>query len=191
MSKVRILDLRPDDEATIGQIAALLFESFKEHAPGWLPDMAAALDEVRESLQPGRLSRVALDETGTAVGWIGGISHYHGKAWELHPLVVRSDWGGEGLGRALVTDLEEQVRALGAVTLWLGADDEDFRTSLGGVDLYPDVLAHLASIRNLRGHPYEFYQKLGFTVVGVMPDANGFGRPDIFLAKRVGQSPPP
>lgn len=190
MSEVRIADLRPDDEATIRQIAALLFESFKEHAPDWLPDVAAAVEEVRESLQPGRVSRVALDDSATAVGWIGGISHYKGRVWEIHPLAVRSDWRGRGLGQALVADLEEQVRARGAVTLWVGADDEDHRTSLGGVDLYPDVLAHLASIRNLRGHPYEFYQKQGFTVVGVMPDANGFGRPDIFLAKRVGAPGP-
>jgi aminoglycoside 6'-N-acetyltransferase I len=53
------------------------------------------------------------------------------------------------------------------------------------VDLYPDVLEHLANIKNLRGHPYEFYQKIGFSIVGVMPDANGPGKPDIYMAKRV------
>jgi aminoglycoside 6'-N-acetyltransferase I len=37
----------------------------------------------------------------------------------------------------------------------------------------------------LRRHPYEFYQKLGFIIAGVMPDANGRGKPDIFLSKRV------
>jgi aminoglycoside 6'-N-acetyltransferase I len=39
-------------------------------------------------------------------------------------------------------------------------------------------------MKNLRGHPYGFYQKLGFSIVGVMPDANGFGKPDIYMAKR-------
>ena len=34
--------------------------------------------------------------------------------------------------------------------------------------------------------PYEFYQKLGFVVVGVLPDATGPGKPGIFLAKWVG-----
>ena len=49
------------------------------------------------------------------------------------------------------------------------------------------MLGHLAQIRNLNNHPYEFYQKVGFTIVGVIPDANGFGKPDIMMAKRVGE----
>lgn len=71
------------------------------------------------------------------------------------------------------------------MTLWLGTDDDDGRTSLGGVDLYPAVLDQLAAIRNLGGHPLGFYQRVGFTVVGCLPDANGPGKPDILLAKRV------
>ena len=58
-------------------------------------------------------------------------------------------------------------------------------TSLAGVDLFPDPLAHLAAIRNYNGHPYEFYRKVGFAIAGVLPDANGLGKPDIFLAKSV------
>ncbi len=58
-------------------------------------------------------------------------------------------------------------------------------TSLGGVDLYPGVLDRLREIRNLRGHPFGFYQRLGFEITGVMPDANGPGKPDIFLARRL------
>ena len=73
----------------------------------------------------------------------------------------------------------------GGITLWLGTDDEMGQTTLSGVDLYPDVCAHIAAVRNLRGHPYEFYRKLGFAIVGVLPDANGPGKPDIYMAKRV------
>jgi aminoglycoside 6'-N-acetyltransferase I len=56
---------------------------------------------------------------------------------------------------------------------------------LGGVDLYPNVWEHIANIKNLGRHPYEFYQKVGFVIVGVVPDANGPGKPDIYMAKRV------
>jgi aminoglycoside 6'-N-acetyltransferase I len=44
---------------------------------------------------------------------------------------------------------------------------------------------HLAQIENRRDHPFAFYRKLGYTVVGVLPGANGLGKPDIFMAKRV------
>lgn len=184
---MRIADLAADDEETIAQAAALLVEGFKTHWPEAWPDMAAALEEVRESLGDGRISRIAVDDSGRVLGWIGGIRNYEGHAWELHPLVVHPELQGQGIGRALVADLEEQVRAQGAVTIYLGTDDEDNMTSLSGVDLYPDVPDHLARIRNLRRHPYEFYQKLGYTVVGVIPDANGLGKPDILMAKRVGR----
>ena len=92
---------------------------------------------------------------------------------------------GRGIGRALVADLEAQVRARGALTLWLGTDDEDDMTSLSGVDLYDDLPGQLAAIRNLKGHPFDFYRKCGFVVAGVVPDANGRGKPDILMAKRV------
>jgi aminoglycoside 6'-N-acetyltransferase I len=92
---------------------------------------------------------------------------------------------GQGIGRALVTALEAEVYARGGVAIFLGSDDEDGMTSLAGVDLYPDVAGHIRSIRNLKHHPFEFYQKLGYTIVGVIPDANGLGKPDIIMAKRI------
>jgi aminoglycoside 6'-N-acetyltransferase I len=182
---LQMIDLDADNDRLIHQIAEMLVVGFAEHWPEAWPDYQSALDEVRESFSTGRVSRVALDEQGDAVGWISGIEQYDGKVWELHPLIVRPDLQGQGIGRALVADLEGQVRQRGALTLWLGTDDEHHLTSLGGVDLYPNVWEHLATIRNLGRHPYEFYQKLGFVITGVMPDANGFGKPDIFMAKRV------
>lgn len=132
-----------------------------------------------------RISRVALDDAGAIVGWIGSISGYRGHAWELHPLVVRPDRQCRGIGTALVRDLELAVRRRGATTLYVLTDDEDAMTPLSGEDLYPDVLANLASIRDTKGHPFRFYQKLGGTLAGVIPDANGPGKPGILQAKRV------
>jgi aminoglycoside 6'-N-acetyltransferase I len=182
---MRIIDLDPNDQWTIEEVAALLVEGFKDHWPRAWPDIASALEEVREALGRGRICRVALDDNSEIAGWVGGIPQYGGNVWELHPLVVRPDLRGRGIGRALVRDLEERVRARGGLTITLGTDDEDDMTTLAGVDLYPDVWEHMANIRNLRGHPYEFYQKCGFVIVGVVPDANGPGKPDILMAKRV------
>jgi aminoglycoside 6'-N-acetyltransferase I len=182
---MRIVDLRADDEAGIQQVGALLVDGFAEHWPRAWPDQESALAEVGESFGADRISRVAVDDDGAVVGWIGGIAAYHGHVWELHPLVVRRDLQGQGIGRALVADLEAQVRSRGGLTIWLGTDDEDDQTTLAGVHLFPNVLEQLARIQNLRRHPYEFYQKLGYVVVGALPDANGLGKPDIFMAKSV------
>ena len=182
---MRIVDLLPDDQAAIHQAASLLSRVIREHsADGW-PDMAEALEEVCEFSGPDRISRVAVDGAGSVLGWIGGTPHYNGHVWELHPLVVQPDHQRKGIGRALVADLEALVRARGGLTLWVGTDDEDDRTTLSGTDLYPNPLEHLGQFQNLRGHPYEFYQKVGFVIVGVMPDANGWGKPDIYMAKRI------
>ena len=183
--EVQIITLLPDDERAIEQVAALLIEGFKAHAPHAWPNMAAALEEVRELFGEDRISRIALDRNGEIVGWIGGLSHYDGNVWEIHPLVVKPSRQGGGIGRQLVRDFEDLVRERGGLTIWVGTDDEADMTTLAGVDLYPNLLDHLARIRNLRRHPYEFYQKLGFVLAGVMPDANGHGKPDIFLAKRI------
>lgn len=185
---MRIVDLPADDVDVIHQAATLLVEGFKEHWPKGWSTMDAALEEVHEALEPGKICRVAMNDQGQVLGWIGALSEYEGNAWELHPLVVHPAHQGKGIGRALVLDLEEQVQAQGGLTLYVGTDDEDFMTSLSQVDLYENTWEHIANIRNLKGHPYTFYQKMGFTIIGVIPDANGWNKPDIMMAKRVGKN---
>lgn len=182
---MRMIPFPVDDESAVQQAAALLVLAFREHWPNAWPDIEAALQEVHECLEAENLCLVALDDAGRVLGWIGAQPAYGVTGWELHPLVVDPARQGEGIGRALVTALEAEVRARGGVTLFLGSDDEDGMTSLAGVDLYPDVAGHIGSIRNLKRHPYEFYRKLGYAIVGVIPDANGPGKPDILMAKRI------
>jgi aminoglycoside 6'-N-acetyltransferase I len=174
-----------NEHLLVRQVAELLIDGFKDTGSVDWTTLESASDEVRQSLGEDRISRIAIDERGNVLGWIGGIKEYGGKVWELHPLVVSRDCRGKGIGRALVGDFEKQVQIRGGITICLGADDENNRTSLGGIDLYPDVLNHISQIKNLREHPFEFYQKLGFVITGVIPDANGFGKPDIFMTKRV------
>lgn len=180
-----IIDLPPGDEEIIRQAALLLVEGFKEHWPESWSDLESALEEMQEALEPGRIARIAVDDDGKLLGWVSAISQYRGKTWELHPLVVHPDYRSRGIGRALVTDIEDRVRERGGVTIYLGSDDEDNMTTLSNKDLYPNVVEHILNIEDLRGHPYRFYQKLGYAIVGVIPDANGLGKPDIIMAKRV------
>lgn len=186
---MQIINFPNDNQQLIEQAAEILVEAFKDHWPEAWPTLEDAREEVLASFAKDRISRIAVDDDGAALGWIGGIEMYDGNVWELHPLAVSPRAQGRGIGRALVEDLEVQIANRGGLTIWLGSDDEAGMTSLGGVDLYPNPLEHLASIKNLRRHPYEFYQKMGFVIAGVLPDANGFGKPDIFLAKRVARKP--
>jgi aminoglycoside 6'-N-acetyltransferase I len=175
--------LRADDVDSIDQAAALLVDAF----PHWLPTLELAREEVMEALGSERICLVARADD-EILGWVGAIPGYS-HAWELHPLVVKADARGTGVGRALVTALEERVLAAGALTIYLGTDDDGPTpgTSAGGVELFPDVLSHAADLR-VGDHPAGFYLRIGFEVVGLIPDANGPGKPDILMAKRVSES---
>lgn len=174
-----ILDLRDAGESALHQAARLLLEP---EAFDW-PTMEAALEEVRACTEPGNIARAAVDGE-SLLGWIGGQDRHEGHVWELHPLVVRRDRQRQGIGRALVEDLEERVRARGAHTVFLGADNDiRVETSTAWSDLYPNVLERLRDIRSVGDHQYEFYERCGYVIVGVVPDANGFG--NIYMAKRI------
>jgi aminoglycoside 6'-N-acetyltransferase I len=181
-----IVDLTRDARDHVEQAAALLHAAFLHRTEDW-QDLASALQEVHDSLTADRISRVAVDDTGQVLGWIGAIPSYAGRVWEIHPLVVSPSHRRMGVGRALVDDIEQVVATRGGLTLWLGSDDENGETTAAGIDLYADVAGAIQTLKTLRGeHPFEFYQRLGFHVMGFLPDANGRGKPDIFFAKRVG-----
>lgn len=176
---------KPGNSDLLTQAAILLLEGFKDMSPDYCPDLEAAQKELSQCLEEGRICRGALDAKGNLVGWIGGIPQYNGCSWELHPIVVREDARGKGVGSYLIKDFEDQVARRGGKTIYLGTDDETNSTSLSQADLYDEPWRHIRDIKNYRHHPFEFYQKNGFCIVGVIPDANGPGKPDIYMAKRV------
>nr|AAS90614.1 aminoglycoside 6'-N-acetyltransferase [uncultured soil bacterium] len=182
---MEITTLTSDNDRLIHQAAQLLVDAFREHWPDAWPTMEEGLKEVGEMLETGRICRVAVDEKGSLLGIIGGIPGYDGNVWELHPLAVQPLLQGQGIGQRLVEDFEVQVRSKGGLTITLGTDDEDGMTSLANTDLYENLWEKIRDIRNLKGHPFEFYQKIGYIISGIVPDANGPGKPDILMAKRV------
>lgn len=174
----------PHSQSIYQQMAELLVTGFREHWNAW-QTVDEALAEIETILKEGFV-RVALADDGKHVlGWIGGLPEYDGNVWELHPMVVHPDHQKQGIGRALVTDFEQQVKQRDGLTIRLGSDDEDGMTSLSDCDLYTDLWDKIAHIQNFKRHPYEFYQKCGYTIIGVIPDANGRGKPDIIMGKRV------
>lgn len=182
---MEIITLSIGNDTLIQQAAQLLVDAFREHWPDAWPTLKEGLQEVQEMLEPGRICRVAVDQKGDLLGIVGGIPGYDGNVWELHPLAVRPSLQGQGIGRTLVEDFEGQVRARGGLTITLGSDDEDGMTSLSNSNLYENLWEKVRDIRNLKHHPFEFYQKLGYVITGVVPDANGVGKPDILMGKRV------
>ena len=179
-----IEDLSATDDARIDEAAGLLHAAF---APlGVWTAMEEARKEVLVSIDADKVSRVALGSDSTVIGWIGAMPQYDGLVWELHPIVVDEAHRRHGIGRALIQDLEAILIDRGGVTLFAGSDDLAGETSLGGVDLYPALPAAFNEVTSRGRHPLPFYRRLGFQIIGVMPDANGPGRPDIFLGKRLG-----
>lgn len=52
-------------------------------------------------------------------------------------------------------------------------------------DLYQDAAKAMSNFEVSARHPINFWLKMGFSLVGVMPDEEGLGKPGITFAKRV------
>lgn len=184
---MKIINMNSLDEPMRIQAAQMLTD---ELPLGW-PTQKDAMDEVNMLLdnkgddneEQSALFLCAM-EAGQVVGWCGILPMYNGNVYELHPLVVRRDQQGKGVGRILMAAIEDAAREKGGITMYLGADDEEpgGETSLANIDLYDNLPKHIQDFEP-GTHQSAFYLKLGYKVVGVVPDASGKGRPDIMLAK--------
>ncbi|NLC69593.1 MAG: GNAT family N-acetyltransferase [Clostridiaceae bacterium] len=178
---MQIINMNNLNKTQIIQAAQILTDSIPI---GW-PILKHALDEIHELLTP-KNTLLAAIEDDIVVGGGGILPAYNGNVFELHPLAVRSDKRRQGIGRAIVTALEDEARKQGGLTIHVGADDErgNGETSFANVDLYDDLPGKIISF-SPGTHQSGFYLKLGYKIIGVMPDANGIGKPDIFLGKRL------
>ena len=171
------------DDDRVGALARVLMDAMRAF-PESYQSLDEARDEVRNFAREEWMLCVATID-GELAGWGGLIGHTE-FAWELHPLCVDPVHQGAGVGRAIVGELERRAREGGAITMWLGTEDEVGSTSLFGVDLFPDVLSRLAGMTSGGTHAMGFYGRLGYVVTGVIPDASGPGRHDFIMSKRLG-----
>jgi aminoglycoside 6'-N-acetyltransferase I len=177
---MEIVDLGAQPIAVREDAAAMLVDAFPDEN-GW-PTLELGLEEINWISKDGFV-RAALDGDRVA-GWVGGLPEYRGRVWELHPIVVAANRRLQGIGRTLVAAFEDEARRRGGLTATLGTDDHHGHTSVFDVDLYRDLPGHIAQLHDLgKRHPFLFYRKLGYVVTGLMPDANGRGRPDIYMSK--------
>lgn len=175
---MRTIRLTRGDSRYISEAAELLRQAF----PHSYKDLAE--EEVVECLAEEKVAIAAIEDD-RLVGFIGASPEYGVTAWELHPLVVSAERRLRGIGTLLCLQLEQALRERGCLTIYLGSDDETGSTTLGNTDLFDDTFEKIKNIRNLNRHPFEFYQKVGYRIVGVIPDANGIGKPDIWMAKSI------
>ena len=175
---IRIEVFSKQNKQYIDEAAKLLLDNFYQ---AYKDD---AKEEVLHCLSKDRVAFAAVIDDHL-VGFIGAIPQYSNTGWELHPLVVSQAYRFQGIGTLLVKALEKEVALRGGIMIYLGSDDEEEKTSLSNTDLYQNTYSKIENIKNLSKHPYEFYEKLGYKIVGVIPDANGIGKPDIMMAKRI------
>lgn len=179
----RIVDFKDLSPAQHAAAARILREALA-HMPSAYNGPGEAEAEVQTFLEDSERSALAALDGEVLLGWIGVIESYS-HAWELHPLVVDPAHQRRGVGAGLTAALEAQVKAQGVLTLYLGTDDDYGGTNLFGRELFPDVAGKIATLQSVNDHASAFYRRLGYEVVGLLPDANGPGRPDIMMAKRL------
>ena len=174
------------DQQLLAALASLSHKASQTHSPNWLPTVDAAMQELQRASEEKILTSVVV-EAGTPRGWIAAEPQGHGS-WEIHPLLVDPTASSRGYGRILVEDIERKMRSHGGIAAFLSTSDATHSTNLSDVDLYNDPLEALRNIGvrdHKHGHAYQFWQRVGFTIVGVTPDAEGLGVPSIHMAKRL------
>ncbi len=182
---MRVVDIRRDDAFLTDALTELSFAAAARHAPNWLPTLERARATVLDATDAGHIARVLQGEDGVPLGWVAA-EHTYSAVWEIHPLLVGVEHHGRGYGTRLVADIESRIEARGGAVAFVSTSDETESTSLSNVDLYRDPAGALAALDVQPGHALGFWRRVGYTVVGMIPDAEGPGMPSIHLCKRLG-----
>lgn len=173
-----------ESKETMEQAAKILLETFPA-AKMW-PDLneETALETVEKSIADENIC-IGIKVDNQLIGWVGLMPMYK-KTWELHPMAILPKFQGKGYGKILLNEMEKIAREKGIIGIFAGSDDEMNKTSLSQKDITGEnIFEEIRNIKNYDNHPYEFYMKCGFSIIGIIPNANGHHKPDILLWKDI------
>ena len=169
---------------TITQAEKMLIETFP--GTGMWPDLdeKAAAEELNECIKDQNIC-IGIKTENKLIGWVC-LRPMYKKTWELHPMLIKTEFQGKGYGKILIKELEKLAQEKGIIGMMVGSDDETNKTSLSEKEITEEnILDEIRNIKNYKNHPYEFYKKCGFIIAGIFPNANGPGKPDIWLWKDI------
>ena len=169
---------------TITQAEKMLIETFP--GTGMWPDLdeKTAEEELNECIKSENIC-IGIKIKNKLIGWVC-LRPMYKKTWELHPMLIKTEFQGKGYGKILIKELEKLAQKKGIIGMMVGSDDETNKTSLSAKEITEEnILDEIRNIKNYKNHPYEFYKKCGFIIAGVFPNANGPGKPDIWLWKDI------
>ncbi len=176
-----------EDSSHVDAAAHILVAAFKDRSPAW-PTFAAGHATVSEFVDSPHISYGAFLDN-ELIGWVGATPSYNGQSWEIQLLGVSPQWQRRGIATSLLKLLSEAVQRNGGHTLFVWCDDESESTTIGGKDIFTTPLeaiqAHVSGPRHAGG----FYEQFGFVRCGILPNANGLGKPDILYAMAIGLTP--
>jgi len=173
-----------ESEDTKKQAAEILFKTFTEINKDAWPDMESALEEVNECVTEPNIC-IGIKTGNELTGWVGLRPMYE-LTWELHPMVIKKEFQGKGYGKILLNELERIALEKGVIGVFAGSDDETYSTSLSDKEITAgNIFEEIINIKNYKNHPYEFYKKCGYCIIGIIPNANGDRKPDILLWKDI------
>lgn len=180
---VEVAVFDPADEVRLVEAASVLYRA-AARISSLFPTPDAALGELLEiSQNDDAFTFIALNLAGEVCGLIGASAEASSLVAHVHPFAVDPPFQRRGVGRALLNALEAAAARRGFSTLILAMDDEAGLTSLAGRSLFPDPLAPMTRFIPPASHPSAFLRRLGFALTGVVPEAAGPGRPELWFAK--------
>lgn len=180
---VDVAGFDPADELRLDEAAYVLYRAASRFSSA-LPTPEAALGELLDvSRTTDAITFVALNLAGEVCG-LASASPYRSSAMlRMQLLVVDPPFQRRGVGRTLLRTVEEAGRELGMSTLMIALDDEAGLTPLAGRSLFPDPLAPMTKFVPPAAHPSTFLKRMGYALTGVLPEAAGPGRPELWFAR--------